>query len=77
MTNAQRGHDDAGLAEIWRNANHRRAEDVRWLITRISKTVAAQIARTRTNALGKTLLASRDGSFAPGKTGMAGGRSGS
>jgi hypothetical protein len=78
MTNEQRDHGDAGSAEIWRNANHRRVQDVWWLITRISKTVAVQITRTRNeNALGKTLLASGDSSFAPGKTRMAGGRSGS
>ncbi len=69
---------DVGLAEIWRNANHRRTQDVWWLITRIFKTVAVQIARTRNeNALGKTLLASGDSSFARGKTRMAGGQSGS
>ena len=78
MKNEQHDHGDAGLAEIWRNANHRRTQDVRWLITRIFKTVAVQITRTRNeNALGKTLLASGDSSFAPGKTGMAGGQSGS
>ena len=71
-------HGEAALAEIWRNANHRRTQDVRWLITRIFKTVAVQIKRTRSgNALGKTLLASGDSSFAPGKTRMAGGQGGS
>ncbi len=78
MTNAQHDHGDAGLAEIWRNANHRRTQDLWWLITAIFKTVAVQITRTRNeNALGKTLLASGDSPFAPGKTRMAGGRSGS
>ena len=78
MKNEQRDHADAGSAEIWRNANHRRTQDVWWLITRIFKTVAVQITRTRNEtALAKTFLASGDGSFAPGKTGMAGGRSGS
>ena len=78
MTNAQHDHGDAGPAEIWRNANHRRTQDLWWLITAIFKTVAVQITRTRNeNALGKTLLASGDSPFAPGKTRMAGGRSGS
>ena len=78
MKNEQRDHGDAGLAEIWRNANHRRTLDVWWLITRIFKTVAVRIKRSRNeNALGKTLLASGGSSFAPGKTRMAGGQSGS
>lgn len=78
MKYEQQDHGDAGLAEIWRNANHRRTQDARWLIARIFKTAAVQITRTRNeNALGKTLLASGDSSFAPGKARMAGGQSGS
>jgi len=74
MKNQQHDHGDAGLAEIWRSANHRRTQDVQWLITRIIKTLAVQITRTRSeNALGQTLLAGGDGSFAPGKAGMTGG----
>ena len=74
MTNEQHDHGDAGLAEIWRNANHRRTQDVRWLIPEIFKALAVQVTRTRSeNALGQTLLASGDGPFAPGKAGMTGG----
>jgi hypothetical protein len=74
MKNEQHEHGDAGLAEIWRNANHRRTQDVWWLIARIFKTVAVQITRTRNeNVLGKTLLSSGDSSFAPGKVRMTGG----
>ena len=74
MKNEQHDHGDAGLAEIWRNANHRRTQDVWRLIPEIFKTLAVQITRTRSeNALGQTLLAPGDGSFAPGKAGMTGG----
>jgi hypothetical protein len=74
MKNEQHDHGNDGLAEIWRNANHRRMHDLRWLIARIFKTVAVQLKRTRSeNALGKTLLASGDSSFAPGKARMTGG----
>jgi hypothetical protein len=73
MKNGQHDHGDVGLAEIWRNANHRRTQDVWRLITEILKTVAVQTTRTRNDALGKTLLASGDSSFAPGKARMTGG----
>jgi hypothetical protein len=43
MKNEQHDHGDAGLAEIWRDANHRRTQDVRCLITKVLKTVAARI----------------------------------
>lgn len=77
MKNEPHDLGDAELAEIWRNANHRRTQDLRWRITEIFKTVAVQITRTRNeNALGKTLQASGDSSFAPGKTRMTGGQSG-
>jgi hypothetical protein len=77
MKNEQHDHGDAGLAAIWRNANHRRTQDLRWLITKILKTMAVQITRTRNeNVLGKTLLASSDSLFASGKTRMTGRQSG-
>lgn len=77
MKHEQHDHGDAGIAEIWRNANHCRTQDVRCLITKILKTMAVQITRRRKeNVLGKTLQASSDSLFSSGKTQMTGRQSG-
>ena len=79
MKNEQHNHGDAGLAGIWRNANHRRAEDIRWWLIKILKKLRpfkSRAAATRMR-LGETLLKSGDSSFAPGKSRMTGGQSGS
>ena len=63
------GHDE--LAEIWRNAHHRRTQDVWCWISRVFKKqrpFKLRLTEVRTR-LGETLLAS-------GKPGMTGGQSG-
>jgi hypothetical protein len=38
MTNEQHDHGDAELAEIWRNAHHRRANDLYlWIVQTLKK----------------------------------------
>ena len=71
MNNERDDHDDVGLAEIWRNAHHRRTQDVRWWITKVFKKQRPfKLRLTEAGVrLSETLLASR-------KPGMTGGQSG-
>lgn len=78
MNNEQHGHGHAAMAEIWRNANRRRAQDLRcWIINIFKKQwpFKSRVPETKIR-LGETLLAPGDGRFASGAARMTGGQSG-
>jgi hypothetical protein len=78
MKNERHDHGHDELAEIWRNAHHRRTQDAWWWIIKVFKKrrqfkLRLTEARTR---LGQILPAPSDASLASEKPGMTGGRGG-
>jgi hypothetical protein len=78
MKHEQPRHDGVELAEIWRNAHHRRTQDVWcWIIRVFKKQRLFKSHLTEAGVrLGQILPALRNGPLASEKPGMTGGQSG-
>ena len=78
MKNERHDHAHDELAEIWRDANHRRTQDARsWIIAVFKKQRPFKLRLTEAGVrLGRILPTLRGGSLASEKHGMTGAQSG-
>ena len=78
MKHERHHHGHGELAEIWRDAHHRRTQDAWGWISRFFKEQRPLKLRLTEAAvrLAQSLSAPKDGSLASGKPGMTGGQSG-